>query len=155
MIVTFAEPSALNWEFRTDLLVFGGLLVIITLAFEVSYRNSPLAMSFTMRCLLGLVGLSGVAWYAYASSYQQFIRAAVNDVDVRLTFVGPFSRIVVLPHRDIAAITYGLSDRGSSKCRVTIAAGGTQYHSAWVANEGAICRVYRDAMQRVLAGDVP
>ena len=68
MIVTFAEPSALNWEFRTDLLVFGALVVIITIAFQVSYRNSPLAMSFKTRCLLALVALVGVGWYANSSA---------------------------------------------------------------------------------------
>jgi hypothetical protein len=154
MIVTFAEPAALNWEFRTDLLVFGALVVIITLAFQVSYRNSPLAMSFKMRCLLALVALLGVGWYAYASSYQQFIRVQVTDADVRLTFVGPLSRDVVLAPRNIVKVTYGLSNRGSSECRVTIEGRGATCHSAWVPNKVAICRGYRDDMLRALAGDL-
>jgi hypothetical protein len=154
MIVTFAEPSALNSEFRTDLLVFGALVIIITIAFQVSYRNSPLAMSFKMRCLLALLAFLGVGWYAYASSYQQFTRVEMTDADVRLTFVGPLSRDVILAPRDIVKVTYGLSDRGSSKCRVTIEGRSAKYHSAWVPNKAAICQEYRDDMLRALAGDL-
>jgi hypothetical protein len=154
MIVTFAEQAALNWEFRTDLLVFGALVIIITIAFQVSYRNSPLAMSFKTRGLLALVALLGVGWYAYASSYQQFIRVEVTDADVRLTFVGPLSRDVVIAPRDIAKVTYGLSDRGSTKCRVTIEGRSAKYHSAWVPNKAAICQAYRDDILRALAGDL-
>src|ERR1700692_2202332 len=133
MTVTFALPSALSFEFRTALLVFGALVVFITAALEVSYRSSPLAMSFTMRCLLGLLGLMGVVWYAYASSYQKFIGAEVTEAEVRLMFVGPFSREVVVRHSEIVAVRYGLSDRGGSKCRVTVEAqSSATYHSAWV-----------------------
>lgn len=149
MIVTFAEPALLNSEFRTDLLVFGGLVIIITMAFQFSYRNSPLAMSFKMRCLLGLVALLGVGWYAYASSYQHFISAEVTNADMRLTFVGPFSRDVVLSRGDIAQVTYGLSDRGS-KCRVTVEGGRATYQSAWTADKNGLCRGYRDEMLRAI-----
>lgn len=153
MIIVFAEPSALTSEFRTDLLVFGSLVIVITVAFQLSYRHSPLAISFKMRCLLALAALLGVGWYAFASSYQKFIRAEVTNAEVRLTFVGPFSRDVVLAQRDVSKVTYGLSDRGSTRCRVTIEGRSATYQSAWVPNKADSCREFRDDMLRSLAGE--
>jgi len=153
MVFTFAEPSSLQSEFQMILLVFGSLVIIITAAFQVSYGNSPLAMSFKSRALLGLIGIAGVVWYAYASSYGHFYSAEISDSGLEMVFAGPFAERVIVPRRDVTAITYGLSDRGSSRCRVTIRERTLIHHSAWVPDKIGICRSYRDEMIRAMAGD--
>jgi hypothetical protein len=86
MTLTFASAADLSTEFRTTVTVFGILVLAIVVAFALSARNSPLAITFKTRCALGLLAFTGVVWYAYSSSYAQFITADVNGNQVRLVF---------------------------------------------------------------------
>jgi hypothetical protein len=154
MTLTFASAADLSTEFRTTVTVFGILVLAIVVAFALSARNSPLAMTFKTRCVLGLLAFTGVVWYAYSSSYEQFVAADVNGNEVRLVFVGPFSREVVVPGSKIIAVRWGGTDRGSSRCRVSIeAAASKTYRSAWLAGKSDICKGLRDDILRTLELD--
>jgi hypothetical protein len=151
MTLTFASPADVSAEFRTIVTVFGILVLVVVVAFALSARNSPLATPFKTRCILGLCGLVGVVWYAYSSTYEQFISADVKGNEVRLVFVGPFSREVILPRGKIVDIRWGQGDRGSSRCRVSIEAeSSTIYYSAWLPVKPDICKGLRDDMLRTL-----
>jgi hypothetical protein len=47
-------------------------------------------------------------------------------------------------------VTYGLSDRGGSKCRLTVEVQSATYHSAWVPDKVGVCRRNRDDLLRLL-----
>jgi hypothetical protein len=151
MTLTFASPADVGTEFRTIVTVFGILILVIVVAFALSARDSPLATTFKTRCVLGLFGFMGVVWYAYSSTYEQFVTAEVNANEVRLVFVGPFAREVVLPRSKITAIRWGEADRGSSRCRVSIEAESSSiYDSAWLTDKPNICKGLRDDILRTL-----
>jgi hypothetical protein len=149
MTLDFSTASSLNAEFRTDLLVFGTLVVLITVAFELSYRKSPLAMPFRARCLLAVAALAVVVWYAFASSYSHFISLDATSSELRLTFVGPRAREIVVAAEDIVAVTYGLSDRGNTSCRLAIETRSARYYSAWIAGP-ELCRKRRDDVRELI-----
>jgi hypothetical protein len=154
MTLTFASAADLSTEFRTTVTVFGILVLAIVVAFALNARKSPLAMAFKTRCVLGLLAFTGVVWYAYSSSYEQFVAADVNGSEVRLVFVGPFSREVVVPGSKVIAVRWGEADRGSSRCRVSIeAAASKTYRSAWLAGKPDICKGLRDDILRTLQLD--
>jgi hypothetical protein len=154
MTLTFASAADVSAEFRTTVTVFGILVLVIAVAFALSARNSPLAMTFKTRCVLGLLAFMGVVWYAYSSTYEQFITADVNGNEARLVFVGPFSRQVVLQRSQIVAVRWGETDRGSSRCRVSIEAAASKiYHSAWLPGKPDICKGLRDDILRTLQLD--
>ncbi len=150
MTLNFGDLSVVTREFRNVVLFFGSLVIIITIAFQLGYRRSPLPMSLTTRLALALVGVVAVVWYAYDSSYRHFVSLQASRTEFRLTFVGPFSREVVIPNREILTVTYGLPDRGASRCRLSVDAAAGTYHSTWIQDENSICRKHRDALLQLL-----
>ncbi len=152
--LTFGSPADLGAEFGTTVTVFGILILVIVVGLALRGRGSPGAVTFKTRCILGLLGLMGVIWYAYASTYQHFVTADVNGDQVRLVFVGPFAREVILPRGKISAVRWGVGDRGAAKCRVSIEVESSSvYYSAWLRTKPAICKGLRDDILHTLQLD--
>jgi len=151
MTLTFSSPSDLDANFRYTVIVGAALILVLFAAFARGTRASPLSMSFISRCIIGMAFFIGVLWYAYASSYEQFVSLTLDSFDFHLLYAGPFHREVTVPRRTVTAIRFGGGGgRASSTCRISIEVQSQKYFSAWIPDRSNDCRRIRDEIQSEL-----
>jgi hypothetical protein len=149
MTWTFSSPTDLAANFRYTVIVGAVLILVLVAAFSRRANAPPFSMSFGTRCIIGMAFFIGVLWYAYASSYDQFVSLTLDAFDVHLLYAGPFHHEVAVPRRAVTAIRFGAGDgRGRSTCRIGIEVQQSQqYFSAWIPDRSDDCKRIRDDIQ--------
>lgn len=152
MTLTFSSPTDLAANFRYTVIVGAVLILVLVAAFARGARASPLSMSFGARCIIGTAFFIGVLWYAYSSSYEQFVSLTLDAFDFHLLYAGPFHREVTVARSAVTEIRFGGGGgRGSSTCRISIEVQHSQkYFSAWIPDRSNDCRLIRDEIQTEL-----
>jgi len=148
----FSSAEQLATNFNTTVIIGGLLILVVVIGFTISARAAPFSMSFKARGIIGLVLFLGVLWYAYSTTYEQFVGLTLDSAEFRLLYAGPFSREISVPRASVTAIRFGAaSGRGSSTCRIGIEVQGSEkYFSAWIPDRNNDCRKIRDEIMREL-----
>jgi hypothetical protein len=152
MTLTFSSPADLAANFRYTVIVGAVLILVLVAAVTKAARASPYSMSFGARCIIGMAAFIAVLWYAYASSYRQFVSLTLDPSNFHLLYAGPFHREVTVPRLAVTEVRFGSGEgRGSSTCRISIEVQQSQqYFSGWIPDRSNDCRNIRDEIRREL-----
>lgn len=105
----------------------GIILTMITGA-VIASRILPSELSLKWVWSMGSIALACCLALDYSSSYGEFASAEVNESEIKLLYVGPFGREVILPRESIQTILFGLPGKMGQHCYLRIQQKSGQSH---------------------------
>lgn len=152
MLISFTSPAEAAAAFHEG----AAFSAITTLAMTVTVllllraSRTVLTSKIVVFCALAVLGclLSFVYW----SSYERFVTAEVSGSGVKLHYVGPFGKELVLRRDSIRTVLFGLPGKLSTRCYIKIEQkSGQSYRSASVYGKAEVCKGIRQQMLATLA----